>query len=304
MRRRPANPRAPFVLLGVVAVSLLLVWTFPYFDRDLPPQTFQRWTGALAVAPQHPDPAFIQAQALTLASSVYPDAARAQAFADELAAAYSRLEGVDVLLVYNPGGLGGAPMSEDPEWPSILYGISDYLQDKHGLSSAIMEHMRASYGGAGYLAALGEMQSKYPQAAPVLAAKLAFLTRYHPALRVIVTGRSHGAIFTNEVVELLLDNDRVYSIQAGRSPDYGRSQESPRHLLLPGNGASPDPLSERDWWSIIKANVGRIPPTMPPEEGSMQVFKWYLRAPGHAYTWDIPELREQIVGFLDAEFTS
>ena len=245
----------------------------------------------------------IEERADKLASLLLGNTKDQQEFADELMVWHTQAQDVDFLLVYNPGGFGGSPMCEDPEWPSIMEGISSHLEDSLKASSAIVEHMRAEYDVLGFLRSVDDISHSYSSTAPLLAAKVAFLTKHNESLRVIITGRSNGAAFSNEVMALLEDDAQVYSLQAGRPAGYHPDFDSEsRTLQLTDNGLQQDTLSKGDFWAIIKANAGHLPSTSPPTEGSLQILSWYLKTPGHTYTWAHEDVRNNITAFLDCSF--
>jgi len=290
-------------LSALIAVSLILLGLLQ--PQKMRPEELQDHLDSLAQGQGHIDESgFIEDQASTLAEHLFDSSKKQNELAEELTTWYSQAKDVDVLLVYNPGGFGGAPLSQDPEWPSVMYGIQEYLEEGWGYTSVIVEHPRADYAGLGFIEAVDDIRNEYSSTAPILAAKMGFLSKYIPELRIIITGRSFGAVFANEVMDLLPTNDRVFSVQAGRSPSYTPASESDeRTLLIENNGTGADAWSDGDLWTIIQANLGHVPSSSPPEEGSMQILKWYLRVPGHAYTWDFPGLQIEVIEFLKERFT-
>jgi hypothetical protein len=244
--------------------------------------------------------AFIEEQASTLAEDLFDNSQEQEDFSAELADWHDQAQAVNVILVYNPGGFGGGDQEGDPEWPSVLEGIQEHLEQEWGYASAIVEHARAEYSASGFIKAMDDMRNEYASTALVLAAKLGFLMKYNAGLKIIITGRSFGAVFANEVMNLLPEADSLYSVQAGRYARYSPSPASDeRTLLIDDNGTGPDAWSDGDLWAIIRANMGHVPSTSPPEEGSLQILNWYFVVPGHAYTWDHPGVYGSIVAFLD-----
>lgn len=289
-------------LTVLIAVSLILLGLLQ--PQKMRPEKLQDHLDSLAQGQGHIDESgFIEDQARALAECLFDSSRNQEEFAEELTTWYIQAKDVDVLLVYNPGGFGAGPLSQDPEWPSVMYGIQEYLEEQWGYTSVIVEHTRADYAGLGFLKAADDIRNEYSSTAPILAAKMGFLSKYVPGLRIIITGRSFGAVFANEVIGLLPTNDRVFSVQAGRSPSYTPTSESDnRTLLIENNGTGADAWSDGDLWTIIQANLGHVPSSSPPEEGSMQILKWYLRVPGHAYTWVLPGVQDEVIEFLDERF--
>lgn len=291
-------------LLFVVILSLGLVLALPLED-EVSAEDIQRCLDSLGNE-NLDDPGLMRERAHELATVLFDDPAECNEFADEVTEIYFASKDVDFLLVYNTGGFGGATMAEDPEWPSILEGIKAELADL-GYESMIIEHQRGKKGFGGFIEEVEELKDDYPAKAPELAAKIAFLTKYNPELKVITTGRCFGAVISNEVMELEAENLRVYSIQAGR-PFWYTEPGGERSLVIKDNGIMPDTLGKRGLlfflWAFGKANFGHRLSTSPSKEGSVQILSWYFRMPGHTYTWNYPVVQSRIVAFLVENFAN
>ncbi len=187
-------------------------------------------------------------------------------------------------------------MAGDAEWLSVMRGIETSLLEK-GLSTVIIEFMRAHYRGTGFMQEVVEMSRGYPNKAPQLARELEFLLHYNPSLKMIVTGRSHGAVFANQVMKLLEGRPRVFAILAG-TPFWYRGSFGENTLFIDSNGTRPDAYHRGDWGTIIKANL-HLPRRQPPPGGAIQILKWYINMPGHEYHWQYPAVRARIRQFLD-----
>ena len=135
-----------------------------------------------------------------------------------------------------------------------------------------------------------------------LATEVEFLTTNISDVKVIITGISQGAGYTNEVMKLLRENNQVYAIQAGL-PFYYQESTSERVLNLSHNGISPDALSEGNEWGLAKAYL-----SAPFEwvayrlQGKQVSFADCARVPGHEYYWNYPQVRDQITIFLENNF--
>lgn len=245
-----------------------------------------------------------ESSAQVLAKRLFPQPARQEKFAQELIHLYNDCEGVDFLLIYNTGGFAWhAEMEKDPEWRSVLNGVEEELA-KMGYTCLIHEHERAGPSVPDFLTELRGMEDYYATKAQILATKVAFLTQYRPNLSVIITGRSNGAILCNEAMKLLEDNPQAYSIQAGEAWWYLDDYQPPQALLIMDNGEMPDSLSQRDIYTIIQANLWQFPSTSPDENGSIQFFKWYIKTPGHVYTWEHQGVNERVTNFLQENFSA
>jgi hypothetical protein len=302
----PKSRHATIVLslLFVVILSLGLVLFYP-FEKGVSAEDIQHCLDSLGNE-NLDDPSLMRERAYELATVLFDDSAECDRFANEVTAIYFASKNVDFLLVYNTGGFGGAAMADDPEWPSILEGIRAELADL-GYESMIIEHQRGKGGIGGFIEEVEELEDDYLTKAPELAAKVAFLTKYNPELKVITTGRCFGAIFSNEVMELEAENLRVYSIQAG-VPFWYTEPGGERTLVLEDNGEMPDILGKRGLlvflWALGKANFGQRPSSSPIEGGSIKILSWYFRTPGHTYAWNYPGVRSRIVAFLEENFAN
>jgi len=213
---------------------------------------------------------------------------------ESLLQVYSQAEDRDFLLIFNSGGLGREEIG--PEWGSILEGIEEELGEM-GYTTLLVIYARTSDGFRASITEIRESIYFYPSKAQPLASQIDFLTRHIEGIRVIVAGESGGAVFSNEVMELLEANPRVYSIQTGIPFAY-HGLVSERSLVINDNGIIPDVLSRGDILAIFRANLWHLP-TYRPEEGHLF---FYIRAPGHIYTWDHPGVNSEISSFLRNHF--
>ncbi|MFW6125999.1 MAG: hypothetical protein ACOC58_02725 [Chloroflexota bacterium] len=217
-----------------------------------------------------------------------------RAYRDSLLEVYCGLPESDFLLVFNSGGQG---MDEiGPEWASILDGLREEL-DRLGYTNVLVIYERTGEGFANFLRELRETALSYHEKAKALASAVDFLVGHAEGSKVIFLGESAGAMMSSEAMRLLGDNERVFSIGTG-TPFYYHAVSSERSLVINDNGLTPDTMHTADLWTVFKANLGRIP-TYRPEEGH---FLFYLRTPGHIYTWDHPGVRSQVTAFLEEQF--
>jgi len=237
----------------------------------------------------------IREEATSLASLLFGgDPAGCEKFVNDLLQVYSEAVGTDFLLVYNSGGLGGEEIG--PEWQSIVEGIKEELREL-GHSSLLVIYARTADGFWGFMNEIREAIHLYPSKTKPLASEIDFITRHIESINVILMGESSGGIFSNEVVNLLEANPRVYSIQTGIPFAY-HGVVSDRSLVINDNGITPDTMTSLDLWAIFRANIGHVP-TYRPEEGHLFL---YIRAPGHIYTWDHRGVKSEISSFLADNF--
>jgi hypothetical protein len=224
------------------------------------------------------------------------DSMQRQELVAELLAVYSVARERDFLIVCNPGGLGRKSDELDPEWGSVIDGIESTLEEM-GYTVALVQYVRTPEGSWHYLKEFKEMVLNYPKKTKMLEAEVEFLTQHIDNLKVILTGNSDGGVYTNEVMQLLADNSRVYGIECG-IPFYYRGSVPERTLVINDNGVTPDVLVKGNVASLIWANITHFPKNRP-QEGHVLL---YFRAPGHIYTWDHSEVRMQVTSFLEANF--
>jgi len=99
---------------------------------------------------------------------------------------------------------------------------------------------------------------------------------------------------------ILVDNPRVYSIQTG-PPFWHSSVILDRTLVMTDNGRTPDSFSRGEILTLIRANLRNLLglPEPPSESGAIVHF---IKAPGHDYWWQYPEVYRQITDFLEQNF--
>ena len=134
----------------------------------------------------------------------------------------------------------------------------------------------------------------YPTKAKDLAARVEFLTRHIPGIKVILTGESNGAAICESAMRILQENTQVYSIQIG-PPCWNKGTASDRSLVLRSNGSVPDAFSQGDIITFIRANLESIFGISQDNPGKILV---YIGAPGHDYNWQYEGVRLQITDFL------
>jgi hypothetical protein len=252
----------------------------------------------LAVADLSQAPAQVVIDAQDAAKAFYKqDEAKAGDMARQLVGFYLAAVDQDFVVIFNPGGWGWDPVSDIPGWESILFGIQHTLED-YGYKTLLVDYKRTRHGFAGIVGEVEELVGVQPSKAEELALRVSFLTRNIPGLRVILTGESNGATIAEDAIRLLKDNPDIFSIQTG-PPVWHPSQEFERSLIIVDNGVQPDTFSNGDIFLIMRSNA----------ESAFGIYKGgrgdillYIGAPGHYYSWDYPEVRSQVVGFLTEQF--
>jgi hypothetical protein len=245
-------------------------------------------------------PQSVADDAARLASELFDEGeAKYSDFVNQLLLTYMESRDKDFIVVFNSGGWGWNLIDKTPGWNSILSGVKSEL-DSLGYESVVLNYRRTSETVLGCIEEFVEAVTDYPSKAKELAYRMEFLTDHLPGLRVIVAGESNGTVISDSAMKILRDNPSVYSIQTG-APFWHEPIMLERTLLLNSNGVKPDTFSKGDipvmLWATLKGLFGLVPP----EESPGTVLS-FLRAPGHDYSWQYPEIYSQIVSFLDANF--
>ena len=220
-------------------------------------------------------------------------------FVSQLLAAYAEAVDKDVVVIFNSGGWGWNFLENSPGWYSISTGIESEL-DKLGYTSLLLNYRRTEENLRGIVDEGVEMITAYPSKAENLAHRVEFLTRHIPDLKIIVTGESDGTVISDSTMNLLRDNHRVYSIQTG-PPFWHQNVVQERTLVLDNNGRHPDTFSQGDIPTMLWTSLGDVIGIPQSEESSGRVL-FFLRAPGHDYRWQYPDVCSQITNFLEDNF--
>jgi hypothetical protein len=241
-------------------------------------------------------PSAVIADANRLAASLYEkNAAKRDAFVQQLLAMYFEAQGKDLAVLFNPGGWGWSMVDNSPDWQSILTGIKVEMVDS-GYQPILWNYQRSVDTLRGQVKELLEMFTGYSAKASDLASRVEFLTGNIPRLKVILAGESSGSVICDQVMAMLPDNQRVFSIQTG-PPFWHSSSKLDRQLILTDNGIMPDSFSQGDFITMARANLrtwfGLVGP-----EGSGTILL-HVQAPGHRYGWSYPEVRSRIEDFLN-----
>jgi hypothetical protein len=222
-----------------------------------------------------------------------------QNMVDQLLATYMEAKDRDFVIFFNPGGWGWNIQHATSGWGSILEGIKSQLESQ-GYQTLVLNYRRTSGGVTGVMREFIEAATSYPKKARDLAIRVQFLTENFPDLKVIIAGESTGTVISDKAMGLLKDDPRVYSIQTG-TPFWHKTSALERTLLMNTNGATPDTFSYGDVpamvWSTVKSWFGLASPDDKPGH----VMFW-LKAPGHDYSWQYPGVYNNIIDFIKKNF--
>ncbi|MFC1939693.1 hypothetical protein ACFLXO_03285 [Chloroflexota bacterium] len=214
----------------------------------------------------------------------------------------------DILLVHNPGGFGSTPLEHLLKWEkSIVEGVSATIEGL-GHDWLLAQYFRT---GASWWAHMRDMKEQVrffftgeSSKAVLMAAELRFIVEHTNNLKVILLGASQGAAFNNVVMRQLGKLPQVYSIELGIFfPHMPRRVITERTLAIDSNGTMPDPMAHRNLKAGARAYL-----TAPYRwikyrlHGKPEKFTYCINAPGHDYSWEYPEVHQQIIDFLKTNF--
>ncbi len=222
-----------------------------------------------------------------------------QNIVDQLLATYVEARDRDVIVVFNSGGWGWNITQAASGWGSILDGIKSQLEIE-GYQTLVLNYRRTSSGVHGVIQEFFEAASNYPKKARDLAIRIEFLTENFPDLRVIIAGESTGTVITDRTMDILRNDTRVYSIQTG-TPFWHKPSALERTLLMNTNGTTIDTFSYGDIpvmvWATVKSWFG----ITSPEDKPGNILFW-LKAPGHDYSWQYPGVYDEVAKFINKNF--
>jgi hypothetical protein len=218
-------------------------------------------------------------------------------FINQLLATYLVAKDKDIVMLFNSGGWGWTLIEDSPKALSFVTGIESKMASL-GYTSLVLDHSRTANTLNGRLSELMLAFGLYPLKAKDLASRVEFLTSHILGIKVILTGVSNGTLVCESVMNILRDTPGVYSIQLG-PPFWSNSIVSDRSLIMRSNGVVPDSFSQGDLFTIIRANLEALFGVSQDNAGHILL---YIGAPGHDYQWQYPEVRSQIISFLQQNF--
>jgi len=218
--------------------------------------------------------------------------------AADLLATYRALRQVDVFILFNSGGYGWTALDKCSGYATIVNGIEDELRAR-GCRVTSLSYQRAYRGLRGYVSEILNAGAKSVAKPRELAERLRFLWRHLPQLKVLMAAESNGTVMSNQVMRLLPDEKRLFSIEFG-PPFWYDNFASDRVLNMRSNGTVPDAFSYGHWGRAFKANWDALRGKSPAAPGNVLL---YVGAPGHDYNWqDYPAIRESVMVFLKKHF--
>lgn len=282
------------VVLAVVLVLGALLVAFSYTDTGVATRIYSRGgtpSASLSEVPQE-----VADDAVRLAGELFGDYGKNyENFVSQLLGTYVEAKDKDVVMFFNPGGWGWNQLESSPGWRSIFNGIDGELTDL-GYTTLLLDYQRTELTARGIIDEFVELLRVYPSKSEALAYRVDFLTRHIHDVKIIVTGESDGTVITDSVMNILRDNQQVYSIQTG-PPFWHETTAKDRTLVVDDNGRYPDTFTRGEVATMIWTSIQEAAGVPQPPENTGRVL-FFLRAPGHDYRWGYPEVSSQISNFL------
>lgn len=203
-----------------------------------------------------------------------------------------QFKGIDIALIFNPGGWGYTSLEEDPGWKEILENIEKELKNR-GYKTKIFEEFRRKGPFLPLSVSVVNTVKKVGQLAESL-----------PELKIILAGFSSGASFVEGILKALPENRQILAIEAIRPFEKGNPLVAPERTLVIKNPHS-DPVQEGNIREILR---GCLPPSIFIGEGGdfgIGKLRMDFQFPGHdsCCSWN-SEIAEVAREFLDLHFPS
>ena len=283
------------VILFAVAVLAVFSWQIPE-----PGTMRQAHTGIpLPAADPTGIPAAVREDAMATAGTVQRrNRTKQRRMADDMLATYQALKETDVLILFNSGGYGWSALDKASGYATIVDAIEDELHAR-GCTVAVLTYQRAYRGMRGYVSEILNAGAKAIAKPTELAARLRFLWRHLPELKVLMAAESNGTVMSNQVMRLSPDEGRLFSIEFG-PPFWFDNFTNERVLNMRSNGIAPDAFSYGHWGRAFRANWDAWRGKHPSAPGKVLL---HVGAPGHDYNWQgYPLIRENVMAFLNKHF--
>jgi len=287
-----------FMLCGLISISSQY-WVVGFTSSLATP------TVPLQIDTNSGIPSAIVADAQKTADGLFrsEDQTLADVYAARILAVYDAVKNDDVVILFNSGGWGEHPVKDSPGWQSILSGIQTELNISGYDSVVTFNYVRTDSNWSARLGEMQEMQQNYPVKAVYLAEQVKFLLRHCPDIMIILTGESTGTILPDETRRLIGPTNHVYAILTGPPFWHRPNSADPRVLVMKDNGIVPDSFSQGNVWVIFRENIKsllRISSEVD-EGGGGDLFN-SMKAPGHVYWWQYPQVSGEITDFLEKNF--
>lgn len=295
--KKPKVPRKRYLVLMVCVFFLVLSLVISFSGMAMLSEV-KAGSSPLTENDFSDIPPAIVLDARTLSLELYGHSSNAESYFQQLLSAYDDSMDKDLLIIFNPGGWGTKTLDDSSDWMSIMNGIQTELVQA-GYKVVAWNFQRTSNDISGKLHELKEVVSGYYSRADDLAKRVDFLTEHNSRLRVILAGESTGTMICDSAMNLLKNNERVYSIQTGL-PFWQKNTMRDRTLVVNNNGVIPDSFSNGDLVTVVRSNIKMLLGDNK-TEGQGKILNIFS-APGHEYWWQNPGVYNQIGLFLEKYF--
>ena len=283
------------IILIALGVLVSLVWQLPE------PGLMRQTRNGSQLPPGVPDgiPQAVEDDALATAEALHRrNRTKRLRLASDMAATYRAVRDTDVLVLFNSGGYGWTGLDKASGYATIVDKVEATLRAR-GCRVVVLSYQRAYRSVRGYVSEILNAGAKSTTKPKELAVRLRFLWRHLPQLRVLMASESNGTVMSNQVMRLLPDENRLFSIEFG-PPFWYDNVTGERVLNMRSNGKVPDAFSYGHWRRAFKANIDALRGKNPAAAGNVL---FYVGAPGHDYNWhDYPAIRENVLSFLKKHF--
>ena len=243
-------------------------------------------------------------------------AAMRSRFMGKLLPIYAQAANEDVVIIATPGGWGVDAVTEGGQWWPVVEGMRSTLEG-WGYSPVIVDYLRMTTRAdtSAYFREIQDLFRFYGVTANELAAIVKFLVEDNPEVKIIITGLSHGAAYTDAVIKRLYSEpqvlEHVVGIEGG-PPWYHFCLQSDRAFVTRSNGIVPDNWSQGNRALIFRKTItGTVEwladktPWFANEQRRIEKHNrhaYYIQTPGHDYGW-YPEFSFLVTGFLQPHFS-
>lgn len=204
----------------------------------------------------------------------------------------------DVLIIANPGGLAFTPLDDSLDFLPIVRGIQATLSER-GYKAVVVPYYRARKNFLGKLSEIKEIAFfEYRHQVNDVVLKIENFLKSDPSKKVVVTGLSNGAYFTEKIIESLPKSlkDRVLAIEIG-PPFWLKKNFSENVLILDNQGKDAFSTGKIDELITCLLRAPFLYLTLK-SAGQELTFSQAIKASGHEYFWSSPLVNKQIKEFL------
>ncbi len=285
------------VVVLLIAIGLLVVFSWQMPDPGRMRHAYTAMPLPAAVLSQVPPS--VRDNALETAKALHRrDKTKRIRLAEDMLATYEALKTTNVFILFNSGGYGWTALDKASGYATIVNAIEDEFVARR-CNVIVLNYQRAYRSLRGYVSEMLNAGAKSVSKPKELAVRLQFLWRHLPDLKIVMCAESNGTVMSNQVMKMLPDENRLFSIEFG-PPFWYDNFTSERVLNMRSNGLIPDAFSYGNWGQALKANWNALWGKNPDYPGKILL---HVGAPGHDYNWHhYPLIRENVIAFLKKHF--